>query len=43
MNFYMWASSKQPIYGVAAENLDFLDVGKIDTLELAERAFERFL
>ena len=43
MNFYMWASSKQPIYGVVAENLNFLDVGKIDTLELAEKAFERFL
>ena len=38
MNFYMWASAKQPIYGVVAENLNFLDVGKIDTLELAEKA-----
>lgn len=42
MSFYMWASSKQPIYGVVAENLDFLDVGKLDTLDLAEKAFGRF-
>ncbi len=37
MNFYMWASMKRPIYGVVAENLDFLDVGKLDTIELAEK------
>ncbi len=36
MNFYMWACMKRPIYGVVAENLDFLDVGKLDTIELAE-------
>jgi NDP-sugar pyrophosphorylase family protein len=40
MNFYMWASSRQPIYGVVAENLHFLDVGKLDTLEQAEKFFE---
>jgi hypothetical protein len=28
---------KAPIYGAVAENLDFLDVGKLDTLELAEQ------
>ena len=43
MNFYMWASSRQPIYGVVAENLDFLDVGKLDTLELAEKALKRIV
>ena len=43
MNFYMWASSRQPIYGVVAENLDFLDVGKLDTLELAEMALKRIV
>ncbi len=36
MNFYMWACMKRPIYGAVAENLDFLDVGKLDTIELAE-------
>ena len=40
MNFYMWASSRQPIYGVVAENLHFLDVGKLDTLEQAEKFIE---
>ena len=37
MSFYLWAAMKTPIYGVVAENLDFLDVGKLDTLELAEQ------
>lgn len=37
MSFYMWAAKRVPIYGVAADNLDFLDVGKIDTLEQAEQ------
>ena len=43
MNFYMWASARMPIYGVVAENLDFLDVGKLDTLELAEKALKRIV
>ena len=41
MNFYMWAAGKEAIYGVKAENLDFLDVGKLDALEPAERFLER--
>jgi hypothetical protein len=40
MNFYLWAALKHPIYGVVAENLDFLDVGKLDTLEQAEQFFK---
>lgn len=36
MNFYLWAAIKHPIYGVVAENLDFLDVGKLDALAPAE-------
>ena len=36
MNFYMWASARQPIRGVVAEDLEFLDVGKLDTLDRAE-------
>lgn len=41
MNFYMWAARKRPIYGTVAENLDFLDVGKLDTLDSAERFLNR--
>lgn len=36
MNFYLWAAVKYPIYGVVAEELDFLDVGKLDALAPAE-------
>lgn len=36
MSFYMWAAMKKPIYGAVAENLDFLDVGKLDALAPAE-------
>lgn len=43
MSFYLWAALKMPIYGVVAENLDFLDVGKLDTLKQAEEMFARFL
>lgn len=39
VDFYLWASSRLPIYGVVAENLDFLDVGKLDILDQAEKAF----
>ncbi len=35
-DFYLWAAEKHPVYGVAAENLELLDVGKLDSLELAE-------
>ena len=37
MNFYMWAAMKQPIYGAVAEDLRFLDVGKLDALAPAEQ------
>lgn len=36
MNFYMWAAAKHPIYGVEAESLEFIDVGKLDALKPAE-------
>ena len=36
MNFYLWAASKCPIYGVVAKDLNFLDVGKLDALAPAE-------
>ena len=36
MSFYMWAAKKSPIYGVVADNLEFIDVGKLDALKPAE-------
>lgn len=36
MDFYIWLASKYPVYGVVIENLEMIDVGKIDALELAE-------
>ena len=36
MSFYMWAAARYPIYGVEAENLEFIDVGKLDALKPAE-------
>ena len=36
MSFYMWAAAKHPIYGVVAEDLQFIDVGKLDALTSAE-------
>ena len=36
MSFYLWAAKRMPINGVVAQNLNFLDVGKLDTLKQAE-------
>ena len=36
MNFYLWAATEYPIYGVVAKELNFLDVGKLDALAPAE-------
>ena len=36
MSFYMWAAAKHPIYGVVAQDLQFIDVGKLDALKPAE-------
>ncbi len=35
-NFYLWAAMRQPVYGVVSDGLELLDVGKQDTIELAE-------
>ncbi len=43
MSFYLWAALKMPIYGVVAEKLDFLDVGKLDTLAQAEEMFKNMI
>ena len=36
MSFYMWAAAREPIYGVVADSLEFIDVGKLDALRPAE-------
>lgn len=35
-DFYLWAAKKYPVYGVLAEPLEFIDVGKLDALKPAE-------
>lgn len=35
-DFYLWAAMRAPIYGVVAEGLELLDVGKLDALAPAE-------
>ena len=37
MDFYLDACARHPIYGAVAQNLQLVDVGKIDTLPEAER------
>lgn len=37
MDFYLWACVCYNIYGVCAENLHLIDVGKLDTIEIAEQ------
>jgi hypothetical protein len=32
----MWVAAKHPVYGVVADNLEFIDVGKLDALKSAE-------
>ena len=42
MNFYMWLATKYPVYGVVAENLEFIDVGKLDALKPAEEFVKHY-
>ena len=39
-DFYLWAASRTPIYGVKAESLRLLDVGKLDAIAPAEEFVE---
>ena len=39
MDFYLQECKNHPIYGVVAENLQLLDVGKLDSLARAEQLF----
>lgn len=41
MSFYMWLAARCPVYGVVAENLEFIDVGKLDALKPAEEFVRR--
>ena len=36
VDFYLWLCSVAPVYGVEAQNLTFLDVGKLETIDRAE-------
>lgn len=40
MDFYLSVCDKYPIYGVKADGLRLVDVGKLDTIELAEQSFK---
>ena len=40
VDFYLWACSRTPIYGVEVQNLKFLDVGKMETIDRAEQMLE---
>lgn len=35
-DFYLWVADRQPVYGVVADNLRLLDVGKLDAIAPAE-------
>lgn len=41
MDFYLSACSSYQIYGVEAEDLHLVDVGKLETLEIAEKEISR--
>ena len=36
MDFYLWACARYNIYGICADSLELIDVGKLDSLEKAE-------
>lgn len=41
IDFYLWLCSVAPVYGVEAQDLTFLDVGKLDTIERAEEIVQK--
>lgn len=43
MDFYLKVADRYPIYGVKAENLRLVDVGKLDTLAEAEKLAEEII
>ncbi len=42
MDFYLGECSNHPIYGVVADNLQMIDVGKLDSLKAAEEFYASF-
>lgn len=36
IDFYLWVCSRRPVHGVVSDDLKLVDVGKLDTLEIAE-------
>ncbi len=43
IDFYVKACAEYPIYGAAPENLELIDVGKLETLAEAEKALESWI
>ena len=43
VDFYLWLCSQAPVYGVEAQNLTFLDVGKLDTIDRAEQLLKTIM
>lgn len=41
IDFYLWACARHDINGVVAEDLELIDVGKLDTLDKAEEFLKR--
>ena len=37
IDFYLWVCARRPVHGVISNDLKLVDVGKLDTLELAEK------
>lgn len=37
IDFYLWACARHDIYGICADSLELIDVGKLDSLEAAEK------
>lgn len=37
IDFYLWVCARRPVHGVISNDLKLVDVGKMDTLELAEK------
>jgi hypothetical protein len=43
IDFYLWACAEYKIYGVPAKELHMIDVGKLDSLEQAEKLSQTLL
>lgn len=41
VDFYLWAAARQPVYGVPADDLRLLDIGKLDALSPAEAFLDK--